>query len=318
MPKSKEMIQPPRNELGTKPSHHYIQHATSDNTRQAYRSDIRHFIAWGGLLPTTPDKVILYLEHHATSLNARTLARRLTALKNWHKYQQFPDPTAHSLVGKTLAGIKNVHGRPKDKASPITLQTVMTMCEYLERRGGLADLRNSALTQLGFFGAFRRSELVGIQHEDLRFVREGVEILIPRSKTDQTGEGQICAIPYGNERICPVTTLKTWLEESGITDGYVFRAINKQEVISDVRLSPDRVNILLKSVAKACGLPDAELYSAHSLRRGFATEASKNGASFGAIMKQGRWKHEGTVLGYIEEGKRFEKNAVASLLKILV
>lgn len=314
MPDSKEMIQPTRNELGTKPSHHYIQHATSDNTRQAYRSDIRHFIAWGGLLPTTPDKVILYLEQHATTLNARTLARRLTALKNWHKYQQFPDPTAHSLVGKTLAGIKNVHGKPKDKAPPITLETVMTMCEHLKRRGRLADLRNSVLIQLGFFGALRRSELVGIQHEDLRFVPEGVEILIPRSKTDQSGEGQICAIPYGNKHICPVTMLKTWLEKSSITDGYVLRAINKQEIISDVGLSPDRVNILLKSIAKSCSLSDSERYSAHSLRRGFATEASKNGASFGAIMKQGRWKHEGTVLGYIEEGKRFEGNAAKALL----
>ena len=196
----------------------------------------------------------------------------------------------------------------------MTLEALMTVCGHLKRRGGVADLRNVALIQLGFFGAFRRSELVGIQYEDLRFVAEGVEIMIPRSKTDQTGEGQICAIPYGNEHICPVTAIKTWLEESGINDGYIFRQVNKQGDISDTGLAPDRVNIILKSVATACSLPDAEFYSAHSLRRGFATEASKSGAPFGAIMQQGRWKHEGTVLGYIEEGKRFEGNAVNSLL----
>ena len=53
----------------------------------------------------------------------------------------------------------------------------------------------------------------------------------------------------------------------------------------------------------------------HSMRRGFATEASKKGASFAAIMRQGRWRYEGTVLGYIEEGKRFESNAADVLLK---
>lgn len=303
------------NNLIEAPAHSYINRATSDNTRKAYQTDIRHFMNWGGLLPTTPDVVIRYLEAHAEALNSRTLIRRLTALRNWHTYQGFTDPTSHPLVRKTLTGIKNVHGKPKDKAPPMPLETIITMSEHLKRRGGLIGLRNAALIQLGFFGAFRRSELVSIQDDDLRFVPECAEILIPRSKTDQSGEGQVCAIPYGNERICPVTTLKIWLEESGITDGYVFRAINKQEVISHAKLTPDRVNIFLKSIAKACELPDAESYSAHSLRRGFATEASKNGASFGSIMKQGRWKHEGTVLGYIEEGKRFEGNAVSTMLR---
>src|ERR1700721_1152749 len=73
----------------------YIQAATSHNTRRAYRQDIQHFIAWGGLLPATPDIIISYLHEHAEILNPRTLSRRLTALKNWHTYQELADPTAH-------------------------------------------------------------------------------------------------------------------------------------------------------------------------------------------------------------------------------
>ena len=72
---------------------------------------------------------------------------------------------------------------------------------------------------------------------------------------------------------------------------------------------------MIKSIAKACQLPEVKLYSSHSMRRGFATEASKKGAPFGAIMRQGRWRHEGTVLGYIEEGKRFDSNAADIILK---
>lgn len=303
------------NELIEAPSHNYIRHATSDNTRKAYQTDIRHFMTWGGLLPTTPDVVIRYLEAHAEVLNSRTLTRRLTTLKNWHKYQGFPDPTSHPLVRKTLTGIKNVHGKPKDKAPAMNLETLITLCEHLQGRGGLIDLRNIALLQIGFFGAFRRSELVAIKFEDLMFVPEGVEIMIPRSKTDQGGEGQVCAIPYGNDLICPVTALQSWIEAIGIIEGPVFRQISKNGEISDAGISPGHVNIVLKSIAHNCNLPDADLYSAHSLRRGFATQASKNGAPFGSIMQQGRWKHEGTVLGYIEEGKRFEGNAVALILE---
>jgi len=55
-------------------------------------------------------------------------------------------------------------------------------------------------------------------------------------------------------------------------------------------------------------------YTPPSLRRGFATAASKQGTPFHAIMRQGRWCHQGTVLGYIEAGQRFEENAAKVLL----
>ena len=56
-------------------------------------------------------------------------------------------------------------------------------------------LRNRALILIGFAGGFRRSELVNLENEDIEFVDEGVKILIKRSKTDQSGEGVIKAIP---------------------------------------------------------------------------------------------------------------------------
>lgn len=62
-------------------------------------------------------------------------------------------------------------------------------------------------------------------------------------------------------------------------------------------------------------MPNAEKMSGHSLRRGFATETSKKGAPFVSIMRHGRWKHEKTVLKYIEEGQRFLENAASHLFK---
>ncbi len=148
----------------------------------------------------------------------------------------------------------------------------------------LIDIRNNALLQLGFFGAFRRSELVSIQWEHIRFVPEGIEILIPRSKTDQSGEGQVCAIPYGNELLCPVKALKDWQDYSGLETSFIFRKLTKSERLQIDAIKPNQVNQIIKDVARACKLPDAESYSNYSLRRGFATEASKKGAPFGAVM----------------------------------
>lgn len=288
----------------------YLIAATSDNTRKAYRDDIQHFITWGGLLPTTPDIIVQYLQTYAAHLNSRTLARRLTALKHWHVYQGFLDPTHHPFIRKTLTGIHHVHGRPKQKAPALSLEQLIILHQHLKKQNTLQALRNNALLQIGFCGALRRSELVNIQWEHITFVPEGLVLLIPRSKTDQMGEGQRCAIPYGNDTLCAVTALKNWCEKVGIQSGFIFRGINQHEKLSLKPMTPRSVNLIIKSVAKACGLPDAEHFSGHSLRRGFATCASKKGAPFVTIMRHGRWRHEGTVLEYIEAGQQFEDNAV--------
>src|SRR5262249_55308564 len=156
-----------------------------DNTRRAYQSDIRHFIEWGALLPTSAEVIMQYLQQHAKILNPRTLVRRLTALKNWHVYQGFTDPTSHPMIRKALTGIKHIHGKPKNKAKALTVEVLTIMVAYLKVSSRLIDVRNNALFQIGFFGAFRRSELVAICWEHIHFVPEGIEILIPRSKTDQ-------------------------------------------------------------------------------------------------------------------------------------
>jgi len=294
---------------------YYIHAATSNNTRTAYQADIRHFVHWGGRLPTSGEAILQYLRYHAALLNPRTLARRLTAIKNWHLYQGFSDPTAHPAIRKTLAGIRNVHGKPKNKAAPLTLEIIAKMSVLLKESNRLIDCRNRALLLVGFLGAFRRSELASIKWDDITHVPEGVEIMVPRSKTDQGGEGQVCAIPSSNNAmLCPVAALCEWRERSSSETDYVFRQITAGGRVLNEAIKPHQVNVVIKSIAIACCIPDAESYSSHSLRRGFATEASRKGAPFGSIMRHGRWRHEGTVLGYIDEGRRFDQNAASILL----
>lgn len=105
----------------TRRTQSYLNAATSHNTRQAYRGDINHYQRWGGLLPATTQSVMRYLDTYASSLNPRTLARRLIALRHWHTYQGFSDPTDHPAVHKLLLGITRVHGRPKNRAPVLSV-----------------------------------------------------------------------------------------------------------------------------------------------------------------------------------------------------
>ncbi len=296
----------------TKPNP-YIQAATRDNTRKAYQQDIRHFSSWG-VLPTTSECIVLYLQAFASQLNPRTLMRRLTALKNWHVYQGFSDPTASPWVRKTLKGILNVHGKPKNRALALSVEQLTQMVLWLKEQNTLAMYRNNALLQMGFFGAFRASELANLQLEDISFVPEGIDVLIPRSKTDPIGSGQSCAIPYGQGELCPVMALKIWCEKAEITEGAIFRGINSHGQLNAQSLSPQSISLVIKKVAIACQIPQANTFSSHSLRRGFATTASRKGAPFISIMRHGRWRNESTVLAYIAEGQRFEFNAAQIIL----
>jgi integrase len=293
---------------------HYIQAATADNTRRSYQSAVRHFERWGGRLPADEHMIIRYLLAHAEHLNPRTLSLRLTALRQWHRLQRFADPTDMPEVRKTLLGIARAHGQPKHKARVFTLEHLGAMVQALSLQAGPKAVRDRALLLLGFFGAFRRSELVTVTVNDLTWETEGVVIRVPRSKTDQTGQGHFKALPEQGGALCPVVTLKKWLACGAIEQGPLFRRVTRWGEILTEALHPSAVNAILKNGAASAGLDFAPELSSHSLRRSLATGAHRAGASFESIKRQGGWSHDGTVREYIDEAQRFEDNAAAVLL----
>jgi integrase len=238
-------------------------------------------------------------------------------LRQWHTHQGFADPTEQPSINKIITGIMRVHGTPKVKAPPVLTEHLLSIVSILKAESSLRSIRDSALLQVGFFGAFRRSELVSICREHIDYKDMGVDILVPKSKTDQEHKGQHCAISYGNKQLCPVSALSDWLSESEITHGPVFRAINHLEEINDKALSDLSVTKILKSRAKKAGIDCAESFTSHSLRRGLATCASRNGSDISSIMKQGRWRDVNTVMEYIDENKRFEDNVAHRIISSL-
>src|SRR5207245_7607292 len=103
---------------------------------------------------------------------------------------------------------------------------------------GMIGARDRALILLGFAGAFRRSELVGLDLEDCAFVKDGLTITLRRSKTDQQGAGRKIGIPYGsNPETCPVRVLQAWIEQAGIIAGPLFRSINRHGQVQAGRVS---------------------------------------------------------------------------------
>src|ERR1039458_8718613 len=149
---------------------------------------------------------------------------------------------------------------------------------------GTIGIRDRALILLGFAGAFRRSEVVGLDVEDCVFNKDGLTVALRRSKTDQDGVGRKVGIPYGsNPETCPVRTMQAWIEAAAISNGPVFRSINRHGHVKAGRLSGIDVARVVKKLVDRAGL-DASKYAGHSLRAGHATSAAIAGASERSIM----------------------------------
>ena len=179
--------------------------------------------------------------------------------------------------------------------------------------GGTMGARDRALILLGFAGAFRRSELVGLDVEDCTIGRDGLTIILRRSKNDQEGAGRKVGIPYGsNPETCPVRTIQAWMAQAGITAGPLFRSVNREGKVQPSRLSGIDVARIIKKLARRGGL-DPYKYAGHSLRAGHATAAAVGGASERSIMNQTGHRSVQMVRRYIRDGNLFRENSATKL-----
>jgi integrase len=276
---------------------------------RAYATDLANYKAWCdrhgfSAMPATPEIVGAYLAAAGEGYAMPTLRRRVAAIARACGVAGNPLDTKHPAIRETLRGIGRKHGSPARRAAAITTAEVRKLCRVCGP--DLAGARDRALFLLGFAGALRRSELVGLDVEHVSWTKNGLKLRIERSKTDAQGEGAEIAIPRGRaDDTCPVTALRGWLELSEITTGPIFRKVNRGGRVEHTRLATDAVRqILLKRAGKA-GLKGtfAEPFTPHGLRAGFVTTAYRNGVPDEEIMGHTRHRSLTTMRSYVRRAK---------------
>ena len=288
----------------------------AESTLRGYRADWRDFCTWcertaQRALPASPEVVAAYIAECASRLKVGSIQRRLNAIAEAHKAVGLGSPTSEGIVKNTLKGIRRALGTATVQKAPALTADIRAMVDATDT--GLIGLRDRALILLGFAGAFRRAEIVGLDVADLDIGRDGLTVTLRRSKTDQEGQGRRIGIPYGsNPHTCPVRTLQSWLESSAITAGPLFRSINRHGQAQRGSLSPVDVARVVKKLTERAGLDPAK-YSGHSLRAGHATSAAAAGASERSIMGQTGHRSVQMVRRYIREGSLFRENSAGKL-----
>jgi site-specific recombinase XerD len=303
----------------------YAGAALSPNTRRAYRRDWEVFVAWcsqngRNALPADPQTVVAYLASLAEQkkpdgtpkFRVASIERALTSISTAHDVAGFLASRKNKLVSKTMSGIAKTFGEPQTQKAPLRPNMLGDMLLHLPP--GLLGMRDRALLLVGFCGGFRRSELVALDVKDLAFVEDGLQVMIRRSKTDQRGKGRKIGLPMGSTALrCPVRSTKAWLDAVSLTEGPVFRAVSRHGKLSQDRLSPQTVALVVKRYAKAAKINEKSV-SGHSLRAGLVTSAYKAHKTHDAIMAQTGHLSFEMVRRYIRDASLFEDNAAAGLL----
>jgi integrase len=314
-------VKPPtaRKAMALAKSKAYQDGADAVATLRAYATDLANFEAWCTkygftAMPATPETVGAYLAAAGEGYAMPTLRRRVAAIARACGVAGHPLDTKHPAIRETLRGIGRKHGAPARRAAALTTTEVRKLCRACGT--GLAGTRDRALFLLGFAGALRRSELVGLNVEQVTWTEEGLKLLIERSKTDKQGEGAEIAIPRGKaEETCPVAALKDWLTLAEVTAGPLFRKVNRGGAVESARLSADGVRQILLKRAAAAGLKGtlAEPVSPHGLRAGFVTTAYRNGVPDEEIMGHTRHRSLTTMRSYVRRAKLSQASPAGKL-----
>jgi integrase len=243
-----------------------------------------------------------------------TVRRRLTSwsiLTRWRGLTgSFSAPSLKSALRLAVRASNRPRQRKSKKAvTGDILAKLLTACAG----DRLVDLRDRALLLMAFAsGGRRRSEVAGLRVEDLvdeepvhADPASSASPLLPcltinlgRTKTT-TADDRVHVVLIGR----PVEALKRWIEEARIDAGPVFRRIDQWGNLDRRAMTPQSVNLILKTRIKQAGLDPAQ-FSAHGLRSGYLTEAANRGIPLPEAMQQSMHKSVTQASGYYNNTER--------------
>ncbi len=262
-----------------------INGLTSDNSRRAYATALAEFITWYESLgrPELCKKVVQDYKVHLQSsgLAASTINLKLSAVR-----KLFAEAADNQLMDRNLAdsimrvaGVKTAGVR---SGNWLSLDQAQDLLE-LPDSSTLAGVRNTAILAVMLGCGLRRSEVANLNVDDIQ-QRDGRWAIV-----DIVGKGnRVRTVPMPS---WAKSSVDDWLQAANVTEGRIFRAINKSDklagqriskngIMSDGAMTPQAIANLVDKYSKTLGV----VVAAHDLRRTYAKLAHKGGSGLDQIQ----------------------------------
>ncbi len=275
----------------------FIRAARAPNTRAAYAGDLKRFGKWcakGGHAPPFQGATIaFYLTDLAREgRKLATIKRALASISQAHELAGQENPCRAKVVREFVKGFRRESSAAQKKAAPL----LRVQLEKLIRD---ATLRDQALLLLGWACALRRSEVVALRVGDLRVEADEGLVVSVSGKTEKGERRDLGVVASRTVDVVRewLIALRDGLEGLPPAEAWLFPGRK-----GGTHLSGRYVAELIKRRCKLAGL-DPAIFSGHSLRSGFSTQAARDGKDLAAIMSQTRHRDPGVAMGYIRRGR---------------
>lgn len=286
-----------------------IDGAYAKATIRAYKADFSDFIKFCEenqlkALPASSIAISGYINHLLNKGNSSASIRRaVAAIATIHNLNEYNNPTLRPEVKIEMKRMHRRIGRYSNQAEAITKEILHDMLDTL-KDNELRSLRDMAILLIAYDTMCRRSELVNIEISDIneRIVDRKnntytTVILLRKSKTDQEAHGRWMTISSEASK-----ALEKWIKHSNVSDGKVFRGIDRSNRPTK-QLTSAHISRIYKKIAAQAGFDEdfVKRISGHSTRIGAAQDLLMSGASLAMIMTKGRWLKSDTVMRYVEK-----------------
>jgi len=252
-----------------------IDGLSSPYSKTMYAHAIDDFMAWyqaqgnPGLTKATVNAYKAHLQQN-TNYAPSTINQRLSAIR-----KLAGEAADNELISEAKAnGIAKVKGIP---ARGVRTGNWLThaQAQRLIKAPDLTRLkgiRDRAILSVMIGMALRRSEVVKLKFEHIQ--QENSRWVI-RNLLSKGGKVRTIAIPTWVKR-----AIDEWTRAANLTDGHVFRPINKGDNLSGDSLTSQAIQNIVKEYAAICGFNIA----AHDLRRTTAKQMNEEGADIEQIQ----------------------------------
>ena len=319
-----------------------LREGESANTLASYRSALRYWAAWHLMrygcqiqLPVPVTSLLQFIVDHAQrmtekglvselplaidmalvsgghkaklgSLAHNTLVHRIAVMSKAHQIKELLNPCRDSKVKELLSRTRKAYAKrgvvpnKKDALTKDPLKLMLATCD-----DSLRGRRDRALLLFAWSsGGRRRSEIASADMKFLKQISTGFTYNLVYSKTNQAGRER----PENHKPLLgsAASAMVAWLKASEIVDGPIFRQVRKGGILGPA-LAAAAVRDIVKYRSVLCGIEGS--FSAHSLRSGFITEASRQNMPLAETMAMTGHQSVATVLGYSRAGAALSSQA---------
>ncbi len=279
-----------------------LQASLAPNTRAQYER------AWGKLvvfcyslgestsLPLPVAMILLFVAHlHAGGSAPATIISTVSAISYFHKINSLPDPTANFIVGKLLAGARNLGSVP-DVRLPVTLPILTRLVRALPMvfSSHYKCIMLRAMMVTAFRAYLRVGEMVPRSKNRLQGCLMIGDVVIAgdlinlsfRHFKHSSQQGpqslQVRGECLQGSDIHPAAILREFIQYRGLGAGILFSQPDGSPMLRN------EFDVSLKSLLSFCGY-QSRSFKGHSFRIGAATAAALRGESDASIRAAGRW-----------------------------